>query len=245
MTDIGLKPDISARFNLFLNDVLEHHRGKIHSVYIVGSALTEDYDPKISDINSVLVLHEMDLEFLDRLAPLGKKYGKKHIAAPLIMTPGYIDKSIDVFPVEFLNIKLLHCTVFGNDIFKELAIPTSDLRRQCERELKVKLIGLRQGYISAAGEQKILAQGLVDSFAGYIPLFKAFLVLLGREAPQNNMEVLSVLEEVSGIQNDAFKQVWMYKRRKTKPSIDELHLVFKDYYRIIERLGDMIDALEV
>lgn len=244
MNDLGLKPDVSARYQLFLNDVLAHQPNKIHSVYIVGSALTEDYDPKISDINSVFVLHEMDLDFLDLLAPLGKKYGKKQIAAPLIMTPNYIDKSSDVFPIEFLNIKLLHYPVFGNDIFKNLEIPASYLRRQCERELKARLIGLRQGYISAAGDEKLLAQGMVQSHAGYMPLFKAVIVLLGREAPRTNMEIISVLEEVSGIKTDAFTQVLMYKRRKTKPSFDRLKPVFKDYYSIIEQLGDMIDALE-
>ena len=245
MNDLGLKPDISDRYKLFLNDVMAYHQDKIHSVYVVGSALTQDYDPKISDINSVFVLHEMDLEFLDLLAPLGKKYGKKRIAAPLIMTPGYIDESIDVFPIEFLNIKLLHHTVFGNDIFKDLDIKKSDLRRQCERELKVKLIGLRQGYISAAGEQRVLAQGLAESIAGYMPLFKAVIVLFGRQAPRNNKEILSVLEEVSGLRTDAFRQVLMHKHGQTKPSGDTLNLVFKDYYRIIEQLGDMINALEV
>jgi predicted nucleotidyltransferase len=244
MNDLGLNPDISDRYKLFLNDVMEDHQDKIHSVYIIGSALTQDYDPKFSDINSVFVLHEMDLDFLDLLAPLGKKYGKKRIAAPLIMTPRYIDESIDVFPIEFLNLKLLHYTVCGHDVFRDLEIPKSYLRRQCERELKAKLIGLRQGYISAAGEQRILTQRLVESYAGCMPLFKAVIVLLGREAPQINREILSVLEEVSGIKTAAFLQVLMYKRRKTKPTFDKLNLVFKDYYRIIEQLGDMVNVLE-
>jgi len=243
MSEVALKPDVSARFQQFLDDVLAHQPDGIHSVYIVGSALTEDYDPKISDINSVFVLHEMDLDFLDLLAPLGKKYGKKQIAAPLIMTPKYIDESSDVFPMEFLNIKLLHYPVFGDDIFRNLEISASYLRGQCERELKARLIGLRQGYISAAGDAKILAQGMVDSHAGYMPLFKAVIVLLGRQAPQTNMEIISVLEELSGIKTDAFRQILMYKRRKTKPSFDKLKPVFRDYYRIIEKLGDMIDAL--
>ena len=144
MSEINLRTAITDRYKPFLEVLLGDHQEKIHSVYIVGSALTLDFDPKISDINSVIVLHEMDLKFLELLAPLGRKYGKKRISAPLIMTPAYIDKSRDVFPIEFLNIKLLHHTVFGQDIFKSLDIDRSDLRHQCERELKVKLIGLRQ-----------------------------------------------------------------------------------------------------
>jgi hypothetical protein len=244
MGDINLKADIADRYKPFLEVLLENHQAKLHSVYIVGSALTRDYDPKISDINSIIVLHEMDLKFLQWLAPLGAKYGKKRIAAPLFMTPTYIETSRDVFPIEFLNIKLLHHSVFGEDIFKDLHIDKSDLRHQCERELKVKLIGLRQGYISAAGDQKILARGFADSFAGYMPLFKAIIVLLGKEPPQHNREILSLLADLTGIRTDAFKQVIALKNRKTKPSIQKLNIVFEDYYKVIEQLGEIINALE-
>ena len=244
MSDINLKTTITDRYKPLLEVLLGDHQDKIHSVYIVGSALTRDFDPKISDINSVIVLHEMDLKFLELLAPLGRKYRKKRISAPLIMTPAYIDNSRDVFPIEFLNIKLLHHTVFGQDIFKALYIDRSDLRHQCERELKVKLIGLRQGYLSAAGDQKILARGFADSIAGYMPLFKAIIVLLGRETPQNNPEILSALTEITGIRTDAFKQVLALKCRQTRPTIEKLNIVFEDYYEIIEQLGEMIDALD-
>ena len=244
MNDLGLKADISACYEPFLEAVLDRYRDKIHSIHIVGSALTPDYDPRSSDINSVIVLHTMGLKFLEGLAPLGKKYGKKRIAAPLIMTPEYIGKSLDVFPIEFSNIKLLHHTVYGEDIFQDVVIKKSDLRHQCERELKVKLIGLRQGYISAAGDTRILNRGFIDSIAGYMPLFKAIIVMLDKEVPQKNEEILAELEKATGIQMEAFKRVLIQKRQKAKLSIDQLNLVFEDYYKAIEKLGDITDALE-
>ena len=245
MNDIRLKTDISARYKPFLDKILGHYQDQIHSVHIVGSALTLDFDPKISDINSVVVLGQMDLKFLEFLAPLGKKYGKKRIAAPLIMTPQYITKSLDVFPIEFLNITQLHLTVFGDDVFQALEIKKSDLRRQCERELKVKLIGLRQGYISAAGDQKTLARSFAESISGYMPLFKSLILLLGKTPPRNNADILSVLEEVTGVSTEAFKMVLNQKKKKTKPSIEQLNMVFEDYYAAIEKLGDITDALAV
>jgi len=245
MNDIGLKTDISARYKPFLDKVLENHQDLIHSIHIVGSALTQDFDPKISDINSVVVLHKMDLKFIEFLAPLGKKYGKKRIAAPLIMTPEYIENSLDVFPIEFFNIKMLHHTAWGEDIFQFLEIHQSDLRRQCEKELKVKLIGLRQGYISASGDQKILARGFAESFAGYMPLFKAITFLLGKEAPRHNEDILTALEEVSGVRTEVFRQVLKQKKQKTKPSITELNMVFEDYYKAIEKLGEITDAIVI
>ena len=245
MNEIKLKAEISARYKPFLDKILRHQQELIHSVHIVGSALTRDFDPKTSDINSVVVLGKMDLKFLEFLAPLGKKYGRKRIAAPLIMTPEYIDKSLDVFPIEFFNITQLHLTVFGEDVFQALDISKSDLRRQCEQELKVKLIGLRQEYISAAGDQKILARGFSESFAGYMPLFKSIILLLGKEPPRNNADILSMLEEVSGIRTEVFKIVLNLKKKKTKPSIEQLTRVFEDYYAALENLGDITDALAI
>jgi hypothetical protein len=245
MNDINLKADIADRFKPFLDKVLEHHQDLIHSVHIVGSALTRDFDPGVSDINSVIVLKKMDLKFLAFLAPLGKKFGRKRIAAPLIMTPEYIDASLDVFPIEFFNIQQLHYTVYGDDIWLDLNIEKSDLRRQCEQELKVKLIGLRQGYISAAGDQKILARGFAESFSGYMPLFKAIIMLLGKAPPRDNADILSVLEEISGVPTEVFKQVLHQKKQKTRPSIEQLNLVFEDYYAAIEKLGDFTDAIAI
>jgi predicted nucleotidyltransferase len=245
MNDIDVNAEILARYKPFLDTILQSHQDKVHSVYLVGSALTEDYDRKTSDINSVIVLQKMNLAFLEFLAPMGKKYGKKKIAAPLIMTPEYANNSLDVFPIEFLNIKLLHHTIFGEDIFLNTAVKKSDLRYQCERELKVKLIGLRQGYISASGDQEILAQGFAESFAGYMPLFKAIIVLHDKLPPNSNKEVLSDLEDLTGIRLDVFAQVLKMKKRKTNPSIDRLKVVFKEYYDVVEKLGKLTDAIEL
>jgi hypothetical protein len=238
-------PGISAAYKPFLDDVLNDCRAAVHSIHIVGSALTEDYDAKTSDINSVIVLHTTDLKFLEYLAPLGKKHGKKRVAAPLMMTPSDIEASLDVFPMEFLNLKLVHHTLFGDDIFRDLDIKKPDLRRQCERELKVRLIGLRQGYISASGNRKMLAKGFVDSFAGYMPLFKAIIALLASEVPQNNRESLTVLEELTGVDLEVFKLVLQLKKERTTPSIEQLKTIFEDYHAAIENLGEIIDGLEV
>ena len=243
MNDIDLKGDIADRYKPFLDKVLELHQDLIHSVYIVGSALTQDFDPRTSDINSVIVLEKMDLKFLEFLAPLGKKFGRKRIAAPLIMTPEYINTSLDVFPIEFFNIQQLHLTVFGDDIMLDLNIKKSDLRRQCEQELKVKLIGLRQGYVSAAGDQKILARGFAESFSGYMPLFKAIIMLLGKVPPRNNADILSVLEEVSGVRTEVLKIVLHQKKRNKRLSNDQLNLVMEDYYAALVDLGGVTGAL--
>jgi len=159
------------------------------------------------------------------------------------MTPEYIRNSLDVFPLEFLNIKRLHHTIFGEDFFQALEIKPSDLRYQCERELKVKLIGLRQGYISAAGDRKILTENIINSISAYLPLFSGIIFLLGKEPPINSNDLLRVLHEVSGIDTHAFQSVLSAKKERIKLSIEQLNTLFEDYYHATEKLGEVIDAL--
>lgn len=239
-----LNPVAREKIKPFLEEILNKYLGKIHSIQITGTCITDDFDIKRSDVNSIFVLKEMDLKFLELLAPLGKKYGKNKVAAPLIMTPEYIEKSLDVFPVEFLNFKLIHATAFGDDIFENIEINRMDLRHQCERELKTKLIWLRQGYISSLGNRKILTESFVNSISGYIPLFRGIIVLLGKEPPVKQVEVITALAEASGISTDVFAKVLKEKHEKIKLSIEELNTIFEDYYAAIEKLGEIVDDIK-
>jgi len=244
MTEPTLHHAAAERFKPFQDEVLKRHDDQIHSITITGSALSDDFDPKTSDVNSVFVLHAMDLEFLEFLAPLGKTYGKKRIASPLIMTPEYILNSLDVFPMEFLNIRLLHDTIFGEDLFQNLVIDRSNLRLQCERELKARLIGLRQGYLSSSGDAKILMDLFINTISGYLPVFKGIIFILGKEPPLRNEDVLTVLSETSGVDTQVFRTVLKQKKQKTKLMIKQLNAIFKDYYVAMEKLGDIVDGIK-
>ena len=237
--------DVKKRFDPFMAEVMAEAGDNVHSVYLIGSALTTDFNPSHSDINSILMLLKMDLKLLERLAPLGKKYGKKGIAAPLIMTPAYVEKSLDVFPIEFLNIKLIHHCLSGEDIFNDVSISRSDLRRQCERELKIRKIRLRQQYIHAAGDKKILTHEFFSSFSGYIPLFRGIIALYGNDPPVTNAEVLKALEDVTNVNAGAFKRVMREKQQRSRLSLEQLNTLFEDYDAAIKKLGDMIDEMEV
>jgi predicted nucleotidyltransferase len=241
----GLSTVVAQKIRPFITEITNKYPENIHSIHVVGSAVTEDFNEKTSDINSVFVLKQMDLKFIELLAPLGKKYKKKGIAAPLIMTPEYINNSLDVFPMEFLDFKHIHKTVFGEDILSDIEIKLDDLRHQCERELKSKLIGLRQGYISSQGDKKLLVEGFSASINGYMPLFRAIIFLTGRQMPIKKYDVLSTLSFATGINTDIFKEILSIKKGTFKPKTDELDTIFEEYYEVTEKIGRLIDEHKV
>lgn len=238
----SLQPAVRDRLAPFLDDLQAGYDG-FHSVHVVGSAVTDDYDPAVSDINTVVVLKEMDLAFLDHVAPLGKKYGKKGIAAPLIMTPQYIEDSRDVFPLEFLNFKLVHRTVFGPDEFSDIVIEKDDLRRQCEREIKSKLIWLRQNYISSMGEKKLLLENITGSITGFLPLFRGIISLLGKEPPVGSRDIVKELGSITDLDANIFTEIYNIRHKKLKPSKEQLEGIFEQYYRATEKIGSIVNDL--
>jgi hypothetical protein len=236
---------VAQKIKPFIDELTNTYTENIHSIHIVGSAVTEDFNEKTSDINSVFVLKQMDLKFIELLAPYGKRYKKKGIAAPLIMTPEYINNSLDVFPIEFLDFKHIHETLYGEDIWNNIDIKMDDLRHQCEREVKSKLIGLRQGYISSQGDKKLLVERFSASINGYMPLFRGIIFLMGKEMPIKKYDVISELSLSTGVNTDIFKKVLSIKKGTLKPKPEELDTVFEEYYEATEKIGVLIDEHKV
>lgn len=248
MADLDLshvRPELSGTIETVLGEVLRHEGDNVHSLYVVGSSLTIDFIPGISDINTLIVLRELSPDFLDFIAPLGKKYGKKNVRAPLIMTPNYIQRSRDVYPVELLDMKLIHECVYGRDLLEGLEIDRGHLRLQCERELKGALINLRQDYVSAMGRKKLVLSLLVASVSGCIPVFRSVLFLKGQQPPRDKAAVVEALDVATEIDLSVFKKVLLIKRRQKKVSASECKETFREYYAAVEKLAEMIDALEV
>jgi hypothetical protein len=155
----------------------------LRSLTVVGSSLTEDFQPGVSDINTVAVVDRYDLAALDAVAALVKPMSRQRLSPPLLMTPAYIERSRDVFGVEFLDFQLIHQTILGEDPFAALDVQKAGVRLQCERELKAMLVRLRQGYIASGGHHKVTRDIIAASVKGLAPLVRAMLWLKDIERP--------------------------------------------------------------
>jgi hypothetical protein len=241
---------IPKRLRPFFEELLKGCHDSIDSLYVVGSAATPDFHEKHSNINSIVVLNEFDFEFMRFLGRLGKTHKKQGIAAPLIMTPLSINRSLDVFPVEFLDIRLIHKTVYGKDIFSAVEIDPACLRIQCEREIKTRLIGLRQGYIASHGDKDLLADLLARSITGCLPVLRGIVFLAGKEPPIGRGDTVRMLATVtegycrkSGIciRTEVLEKVLALKHRQVSLPLDELHRITEEYYNVLEITGRFID----
>ncbi len=240
-----LNPVVAERSVPFFSDVQLRYPEAVHSLHIVGSAVTPDFREKGSVIHSVIIIHKIDFDFIQFIASLGKKYGKKGIAAPLIMTPEYIRDSINVFPIEFHDFQLIHKTVAGEDIFKDLVISKAFLKLQCEREVKVRLIGLRQSYLTSMGDKRSLAEILSHSVVGCMPLIRGVLFMFDKEPPVKRHDAIRVFQELTSIDAGIFERLLQLRAGLIKPSKEELHHIFEHYHTVLENVEAFVDAINL
>jgi hypothetical protein len=238
-----LAPRVRADAEAFLAELARAADGQLHSLYVVGSAAGPDWRPGRSDINTLLLLRTMDFSVLEALAPLGARFRRQLIAAPLVMDTHYVHRSLDVFPMEFLELRLLHETVAGEDLLAALPIARADLRRQCEREVKSRLVGLGQGYLGTGGDARRLGETLARAAAGYLPLARAVLFLLGQEPQRRGAEAIAALAAAAGPDAQVFAELLALRAGGPTPGADGLRSLFERCYRATERLGRLVDEL--
>ncbi|MEK6738644.1 MAG: hypothetical protein AABY74_08260 [Planctomycetota bacterium] len=228
----------------FFADIINHCKEDIVSMYVTGSAVTKDFHPKSSDINTLIIVKTIKISFFDFIALMGKRYGKKGVCAPFIMTPDYINRSLEVFPLEFLEMKLIHQLVYGEDILSAINIEKADARLQCERELKGKLQTLCHGYIKTLGDRKTLAALLTGSLSGFFPVFRGILFLYGKEIPKEKCNVLTALERCCNRNILVFKRLLEIRNTGTSPTLEELKELFRGLYLELDTLAREVDEFE-
>jgi hypothetical protein len=176
-------------------------------LWAFGGWLANDPFSRQAAATSVVILRQFDLRMLDRLAAAGVKLARQGLAPPLVMTPEHIQGSCDTFPLELLEIQQLGVPLAGENRFAGLKFAPADVRLQCERELKSKLIHLRQGLLMAAGKRKLL-QGLCRSSAERaIRVLRGLLHLAGEKSPQMAADVVSRAAVVTGASTTALLRV--------------------------------------
>ncbi len=161
---------------------------------LFGSIAAGTFDRTLHTARSVVVFQSVDLEMLRRLAKEGASLGKARIAAPLVMTPDYIQASVDTFPLEFLEIQQRRLCVYGPDYFESLSFQETHVRLECERELKTVLIAMRQALLAAAGKEKLLGEIEADIAERLMRTVRGLLWLHGLKDPKPAWQAVNEIE---------------------------------------------------
>ncbi|MGD2126186.1 MAG: hypothetical protein PVG99_08915 [Desulfobacteraceae bacterium] len=213
------------------------------SIILYGSATGKDYRPGKSDINFMIVLTEEGIGQLEKAFKTIEKWRKRRVATPLFLTKFYIETSTDVFPIEYFNFKENHVLVYGEDILNDLSFNAEFIRLQCEREIKGKLLLLREAYLDSAGKGKALKEIIGQSIGAFTAIFKALLFLKGEKAPAEVREIIRLTCQSFDLDSGLFEKLLDIKQEKVKPGDEDMRKIYEDYLREVRKLSKLVDAI--
>lgn len=216
------------------------------AAYVTGSAVREGFDPRRSRVNLLVVASELPGERLDALAAaIGNDTKALVRFEPLFLTRQQIDASLDVFPIEWLEIQERHCLIEGADFLPQLVVPRAHLRLQCEHELRGKHLRLRQEYLAAAQNPERLLAALANLASGFHTVFRTLLRLRGETPPA---DVAAVIERVAALYSLDAKGLLgahLVRQADTAPKHDEARAIYRRFLAEIGSLVSAIDGLRV
>ncbi|MDP8253336.1 MAG: hypothetical protein P9X27_02945 [Candidatus Kaelpia aquatica] len=235
--------EVQKKFIPYLKTISEIHGDNLISVFIYGSAAGGDYIPKVSDINSVFIFKDLKFSiFKSSLNTISKGIFKK-IAAPLFLTKEYINSSLDVFPIEFLDMKENHVLLYGEDVLSELEIKGEHIRLFCEQQIKGKLIRIRQAYLEVGLKTKGLEVLLKESLNSLIPIFRNLIRLREEQPPIEKMDVIGKFCQIFGLDENVFLPIYKDSTNDEKIAKQDVVVFLEKYLNQIEKLADIIDKL--
>ena len=230
-------------FNEFINDYKGIYGDDLISIILYGSAAGRDYIPGRSDINFMIVLTDEGIKDLERSFDMAKKWKKRNVAVPLFLTESYIETSMDVYPIEYLNFQQRYILVQGKDMLKGLTFKKEFIRLQAEREIKGKLLLLRETYLESMGKKSVLMGIINRSLHTFMAIFNALLYLKDIDIPEDRRSVIANICEAFGLDNGLFIKLLDIREGRMKINEKELNNLFKDYLEEIRRLSKIVDKI--
>ncbi|MBM41354.1 MAG: hypothetical protein CL483_05440 [Acidobacteria bacterium] len=212
---------------------------QLRSIVLYGSAARGDWQRATSDLNLIIVVNQLDPADLEALSPALTRWESGRQPLPLLFTPAMISDSADVFPIEFLDLQSDRRVLYGDDPFAEVEIRSDHLRLQCEREMREKLMRLREGYIETHARPRRLRRLLTDSYTTFVALFRGCLHLHRDAVPEHNEEVVSAFCRRAGLDEQAFGDVARLKHSEDVAADEKS--VFGRYYAELNRAVTRID----
>jgi hypothetical protein len=212
------------------------------SVVLYGSAVSGGFD-QYSDLNLLCVLRDLSYPALERLSPAITWWSKQKQRMPLLTTPGELERCTDVFAIEFLDMKANYQVLHGEDVLRDLQVPTQLLRAELEYELREKLILLRQHLLAAGGDDGKMWHLLVRSLPSFTTLFRHTLMVAGQPVPVGKRESVEAAAKLVGFDPGGFLQVLDIRERNADPRKLNLRDTAVHYLAAVEQVTAAVDRM--
>lgn len=183
-----------------------------------------------------IILETEPPHLLEGLESLRNFCIKHRLAFPLVVTRQFVERSLDCFPLEFMDISSssyhnIYCT---EDLFAKLKFSKADVRLQMERELKSKWLLTRLTILEASPKPKILTQTLKASIHAITPVLKGFCYTADAPIPASFPELLAKASQITAC-DLKLMEAWEQLKKAELTHI-------KNYLEILQSLINFLDT---
>jgi len=237
----SITPEARDSIGAFFEETVGKLGRRLHAGVVSGEALLDSYVRRKSPISVMLVVDQVDPGLLHLAGVIWRRHAKRGFEPPLVMGAPELARSLDSYPVEFLSIKLSGAVVCGDFDLHSLDIRPSDLRLQCERELRGLLIHTRMAYLQFGQQEKRLGRVVAGGTGKLMAIVRAVAFLLKGDATGDEKAIVAQLEQLCDEEMTVLLELFAL-RLKRRPRFTHDQLVHLG--ELLVRLVDRIDRIE-
>jgi len=185
----------------------------------------------------LFIVNELSIKILEQIKPhFTKDY--------LFLTQKELKDGLDVFPLEFLNIKNNYELIHGKDTMANLEFDNNNIRRELEFEFRSKLIYLREQYLASTSkaEQKELILSALPTLA---PILTGLLLLKNAKKPGSLDEVFDLIKQEYDENMAIFKKIEKLKNKEIKFKTDEIKEYINGLIVVLTNLSEKLDKFKI
>ncbi len=243
MQEIKLKEKFKKILDNFIANLRAIYGNELISIILYGSAASGEFAEQYSNLNLLIVLKNADLEDLKKASGLINKFKFRRIR-PLFLTREYINRSLDVFPIEFLDMKENYLVLAGEDIMRDININLVNLRFQCEQELKSKLITLKHQYLAINQKNKTaLSNLLFNYFTSLAHILRNLARLRGKTPPYLKEDILKEVSLAFSIDTAVLSEILAAKKTEKKLTLEKIQELLTGLVSGFERIAKLVDEV--
>jgi hypothetical protein len=195
-------------------------------------------------VHSLALVDSLAFRDLVSCMPFTQSWRHRGAAVPLLLGTDELQRTIDVFPLEYAGIIADYAVVRGADPFRGVAIDTEDLRRACEAQAKSHLIHLRESFLETHAETTRVTRVITASAA---PL-RTLLINIARlpeggphtAAPVTDDDLARMAEHRMGVPAAIVREVLATSGQGASSVTDPSHLL-AGYIDAAKKIWEYVD----
>jgi hypothetical protein len=194
-------------------------------------------------VHSMAVIDDLVFRDLAACLPFAEAWHHRGAAVPLLLTVEELQRSVDIFPLEYASILADYGVVRGVDPLKGVTIDVEEVRRACEAQAKGHLIHLREAFLESHGETTRVSRLIAASAA---PL-RALLTNIARlpdggstAVPATDAALAAMAEQRMGISAAVVHDVLATSAHGASAVTDPTHLLAR-YVEAAQKIWQYVD----